>query len=124
MSSYNNCVLIGHMCRDIETKTTPGGVYIGKGSSACNRKRGDKEEVDYFDFVAFNRTAEVLEQFAGKGAKVLFQGELQQERWEGKDGQKKSKHVLYLNKITLLGEKTSNVDAVENVIGSEEDVPF
>jgi len=121
----NSVNIIGRLTRDIELKSTSGGLTIGKASIAINRrvKRDGEwtEEGNFFDVVMFGKTAENIAKYAGKGKQIGITGELEQQRWE-KDGQQRSKIVIIANSVQLLGGKS---DGGGNAGGFNDDnVPF
>lgn len=139
MASYNHVTLVGNLTRDPELRYTPGGVAVCDLSLAVNRKwksgSGEqKEEVGFFEIVAWGKTAEVAAQYLKKGRPVLIGGRLQQDRWETEDGQKRSKIKVVAEQIQFLG---SNQDGGGSGGGSRqhkeqsnpwdgpgEDIPF
>ena len=106
-NDFNNAILIGRITRDSELKYTPSGTAVTKFSLAVNRKRkqGDEyvEEVSFFDITAWAKLAENLSQYLTKGKQVGVCGELRQDRWEDKDGNKRSKVGVTATAIQLLG---------------------
>ena len=118
----NQVILTGRLTRDAEIKQV-GEHTIAEFSLAIGHV---KDAVSFIDCKAWNRTAEIVQQFTSKGKEVAVVGEFRQERWE-KDGQKRSKVVVSVNKLKLLGSKT---DAVEGGATTAtrpvdtEDIPF
>ena len=106
-NDFNTAILIGRITRDAELKYTNSGTAVTKFSLAVNRKRkqGDEyvEEVSFFDITAWAKLAENLSQYLTKGKQVGVCGELRQDRWEDKDGNKRSKVGITANAIQLLG---------------------
>jgi single-strand DNA-binding protein len=80
-----------------------GEKSITKISIAVNRPMV-KEKTDYFDAVAWGKTAELIGDHFRKGHKIGITGILTQERWE-KDGQKRSKVVVQISSIDFLTPK-------------------
>ena len=121
----NSVNIIGRLTRDIELKSTSGGLTIGKASIAINRrvKRGGEwtEEANFFDVVMFGKTAENIAKYAGKGKQIGISGELEQQRWE-KDGQQRSKIVIIANSVQLLGGKSDGGAKTGGF--SDDDIPF
>jgi len=62
------------------------------------------DEVCFIDVTTFGRTAEVVNQYLGKGSSVLVEGKLKLDSWE-KDGQKRSKHKIIGDRIVMTGGK-------------------
>jgi single-strand DNA-binding protein len=110
----NKVILLGHLTRAIELRYTANGNAVGNFGIASNRKfvqGGDlKEEVCFVDCVVFGKQAEASSQHLGKGSKVLIDGRLQQQRWETEDGQKRSKHVVVVERITYLSTRGEQGD--------------
>jgi len=118
MASYNHVTLVGNLVRDGELKYLPSGAACLDLSLAINEKWTDKktgekkEEVSYIDCTQFGSGADKIAEFLKKGRSVLVDGRLKQDRWEDKDGQKRSRVKVIVNRITFLsGAKKSADDA-------------
>jgi single-strand DNA-binding protein len=109
MTDLNRVTVIGRLTRDCELKYTGSGLAICRFSLANNyrKKTGNDwgEEVNFFDFVFFGRSAEALSKYLTKGKQVAVAGELRQNRWE-QDGQKRSKVEIVASDIQLLGGRS------------------
>lgn len=104
----NHVVLIGRLTRDPELTYTQSGAAVAKFSIAVNRSsgsRGDNQEetTNFFNIVAWNKTAEICKEYLSKGKQVGIDGRLQQSRWTGQDGAKKSKVEIVANNVQFLG---------------------
>lgn len=108
-----------NITKDIELKYLPSGKAVAKFSIAKNRGYGDKKEVSYFDVVCFDKQAENVNKFCGKGSKVLIDGRLQQRRWEAKDGTKRSSVEIVAFSVEFLDSKPKGNDQV-----SDDQIPF
>lgn len=105
----NNVVSInGRLTREAELRFSTSGTVVLRFSIAVNRsvKKGDKweDEASFFDCTMFGKMAEGVSKYLGKGKQVSIIGELVQNRWE-KDGEKRSKVEIIVNKLQLLGGK-------------------
>ena len=99
--SFSNIVVIdGNLTRDGEVKFANSGTAILSLSIAHNTKIKEKEEVSFFDIVAFGKHAEYVSDFAVKGATVTVIGRLTQDRWE-KDGVKQSRVKIIANQVVF-----------------------
>jgi single-strand DNA-binding protein len=89
----NRVVLVGRLTRDPEMKYTPAGVAVATLGIAVNRvtknDQGDYE-TDFFNVVAWRRTAEFASNYLTKGRLVAVDGKLQTRSWVTQDGQKRS----------------------------------
>jgi len=103
----NNINLIGRWTSDPEIIQANNGTEILNASIAVSDPF-NKDHTDFVDVKAFKRTALNTHQYTSKGSKVAIVGKLQQERWENKEGQKRSRHVVIANQIVFLDDKQSN----------------
>ena len=122
--SYNRCIFLGNMTRDVELKTLPGGTVVAEGGMATNRKwkakdGSEREEVCFVDWIAFGHTANSIHKWTSKGTAVLMEGRLCLDRWETHDGQKRSKHKITVDSYRLVGNKQEQAPPQ-----ADEDVPF
>ncbi|OCS32890.1 single-stranded DNA-binding protein (plasmid) [Campylobacter fetus] len=103
---YNRIVLVGNLTRDIELRYTQSGSAIGNCGIAVTRKfsvNGDKrEETLFIDIVFFGKTAEIANQYLSKGSKLLIDGRLKFEQWQGNDGKNYSKHKVEVENLEML----------------------
>lgn len=105
MSSYNKVLLIGHLGKEPEMKFLPSGAAVVNFSIACNSKSKDgQEHTDWFDVVAWSKTAELCNQYLVKGSKVFIDGRLSSRSWE-KDGVKHYKTEVVANQVVFLDKK-------------------
>jgi len=107
----NRIVLIGRLTRDPELRYTPSGTAVASFSIANNRTyavSGErKEEVSYFDCIAWSKLGEIITEYCKKGQKIAVEGRLQQRRWEDQDKNKKSKIELVIENFQFLSGKSS-----------------
>jgi single-strand DNA-binding protein len=108
---YNNTVLVGRITKALEMKTTTNGVNVLSFTLAINKKVKEKDQVSYISCVSFNKTAEILNQYADKGSLVLVDGELQSRSYE-KDNRTIYVTEVIVNRVVLLDNKQKS-DKVE-----------
>ena len=107
----NHVVLVGRLTKDPELTYTQSGAAICKFSIAVNRtsgssrgNTGDAEgSTNFFNIVAWNKTAEICNQYLSKGRQVAIDGRLQQRRWEGSDGVKRNSVEIVANNVQFFG---------------------
>lgn len=113
MADYNVVVLVGRLTRDPELKTTKAnGVPFTELSLAVNKsvKQADgsyQKQVSFFDIIVWMRQAETCCQYLHKGSTILVNGELEQQRWTDKQGQKKSKVKVRADRVQFLDPKSA-----------------
>ncbi|MCB1307020.1 MAG: single-stranded DNA-binding protein [Leptospiraceae bacterium] len=103
----NKVVLIGRLTRDPELRQTQSGTSYARFSIANNRMYvagGERrEEVSFFNCVAWGRQAEVINQYCRKGKQVAIEGRLQQRSWENQEGKKQSVVDVVVEQLQMLG---------------------
>lgn len=92
--NLNKIIIVGRVTSNPELKALPSGQSVVNFGMATNRywtdKEGKKQEsAEFHNIVAFGRTAEVLEQYVGKGGLLLVVGRNVTRNWEDKDSGKK-----------------------------------
>lgn len=84
----NKVILCGRLTRDVEMKDTKSGMQVARVGIAVDR-RGKKDEADFFNLVAFNKTAAFILKYLHRGERVLIEGHLQTSSYK-KDGVKRT----------------------------------
>lgn len=113
MPTLNKIMLMGNITRDIELRNTPKGTAVADIGLAVNRTRlgdnGEKiEETTFVDVTLWGRTAEVANQYAGKGKPIFIEGRLHMDTWDDKTtGQKRNKLKVVAENIQLIGGHSS-----------------
>lgn len=107
--SLNRVVLIGNMTRDVESRYTPQGVSVATTGIAVNRytknESGDYE-VDFFNIVAFRRTADYMAQYLRKGSRIAIEGRLQTRSWDdAATGQKRTTFEIVVDNVQNLSPR-------------------
>ena len=138
MNNLNSILLEGNLVADPELRYTPKGAAVCSFRVASNRfyKQEDElqKEVSYFDITAWNRQAEVCNEYLTKGRGVRVVGRLKQDRWEDQEGKTRSKvhivaeHVEFKPKLQNQGTEATEEQAEATDPGeadeSEEVVDF
>lgn len=105
-TDLNIVFLIGRLTKDPDFKILNNSSVVNF-SIANNRsymQNGTKkEEVNYFECVAWGKLADIIKQYTSKGKQVAIEGRLRQETWDTPDGKKASRVKIYVNNLQLLG---------------------
>jgi len=103
----NHVVLVGRLTKDPELTYTQSGAAVCRFSIAVNRSSGSSSDsegnTNFFNIVAWNKTAEICNQYLSKGRQVAIDGRLQQRRWEGSDGIKRNTVEIVANTVQFFG---------------------
>ena len=90
----NRVVLVGRLVADPEVRYTPAGVPVAQLRVAVNRitkNENGEYESDFFNVVAWRRTAEFAQNYLSKGRLVSIDGRLQTRSWvDQTSGQKRT----------------------------------
>lgn len=117
--SVNKVILVGHLGRDPEIRSTGDGVKIANFTLATSetwkdRNSGEKRErTEWHRVVVFNEgLTRIVEQYLRKGSHVYVEGALQTRKWTDQSGQEKYSTEVVLQKyrgeITMLGSKSDS----------------
>ena len=108
-TDLNKWTGVGRLTRDPELKQTTGGTSYCRFSIASNKNyttNGEKrEEVSFFNCVAWSGLAETINQYCRKGKQVAIEGRLQQKSWENQEGKKQSSVEIVVENLQFLGGK-------------------
>ncbi len=109
MNNLNRIIINGNLTTDCKLERGKSGTAYGGFCIAVNRsvKKGeDWEEVpSFFEVKAFGKLFESQHPYLNKGANVTVEGSLIQERWETKEGEKRSKIVIQSDTLYLGSKK-------------------
>ncbi len=111
----NKVILMGRLTRDPETRYSTGDnpMAIGKFSIAVDRRfkrNGDEQTADFFNCTAFGKQGEFVEKYLRKGTKVLVEGELRNDNYTNKNGEKVYSMNIVTNNIEFAESKNAGSD--------------
>lgn len=108
MSNLRNHVqLLGHLGNTPEVTTLESGRKMAKFSLATNEfytnKQGDKiQNTDWHNIIAWERMAEIAEDYLSKGKEVIVVGKIVYNSYETEEGEKKYFTQIQANEIQML----------------------
>jgi single-strand DNA-binding protein len=107
--SVNRTFLLGHVGKNPEVGTTPGGTLAVNFSLATTDREKDRQgnwsdRTEWHNLVAYGRTAEIVRDYVSKGTQLFIQGKIQTRSWDDKEsGQKRYWTEIFVHDLTLLG---------------------
>ena len=135
----NKVILVGHVGKDPEFKTTKYGTSMASFGLATNLKYRDRStgemvtSTEWHSVQAYGKLADLLKKYVGKGSALYIEGKLQTSRYE-KDGVTRSKTYVVMTSMQFLKtEKPSedyssefqpDQDPYENYFDESEEIPF
>jgi single-strand DNA-binding protein len=110
MANLNKVLLIGNLTKDPELRYTPNGTAVVNLRLAVNRRFKDrngelKDDTCFITVTAWDKQAEVCNQYLQKGRPVFIEGRLQTRSWETSDGQKRNVVEVRAERIQFLGSR-------------------
>lgn len=127
----NKQILIGNVCNDPETKSTPAGATVCSFVVAADRRFPDakgEKITDFFRVQAWRKLGEVCGKYVKKGMKVGVIGELKARTYEAKDGTVKlsldveADEVEFMSRAEQPAAKPADPNTFEDI--SSKDLPF
>jgi single-strand DNA-binding protein len=106
-------MIIGNLGRDPEMRFMPSGGAVTSFSVAVTRSWKNAEgvnqdETEWFNVEAFNRLAEIANEYLSKGRKVYVEGRLRTRSWDDKTtGEKKYRTEVVANDIQFIEPRSA-----------------
>lgn len=111
----NQAIIMGRITRDLEVKRTPNGNAVLSFTVAVDRyvKDGEKQ-ADFISCVAWNKTAEFIAKYFGKGRMIAVTGNLHSRTFDDKNGVKHYVTEVYVDSADFTGEKRDTTQNAQN----------
>lgn len=105
----NRVALIGRLTKDPELRKTQSGTSVCSFNLAVNRKvqQQGQPDADFISCVAWNKTAELMEQYLHKGSLVGVEGRIQTRSYDNQQGQRVYVTEVFTESIQFLESKNS-----------------
>lgn len=100
----NNVILMGRLTRPVEIRQTSTGGALADFTIAVDRGGKDKG-ADFVPCRAFNKTADMIEQYFGKGDMIAVSGRLNVNAYKDKDGNNKTFTSVNVDRFYFCGSK-------------------
>lgn len=103
----NKVMLVGRLCNDTELRESGQNKYI-RFNVAVNRRvtREDgKRDADFISCIAWNKTAELINQYFKKGSLIALEGRIQTGSYDDKDGNKRFTTDVIVENFTFTEKK-------------------
>ena len=98
----NTITIHGRLARDPEIKFFNDDKAVCNISVAVNRAYKDKDGnmvTDFFNCVSYNKQAEILDKYFKKGDGISVQGEMQNNKYTDKEGNKRDRWQIRIDKF-------------------------
>lgn len=108
----NKFIGIGRITKDIELAYTQDGKAVAKYTIAIN---GYNDKTDFINCVTWEKQAENLNKYCGKGSQIAVEGRVSVRNYENKEGKKVYVTEIVTNNIMFLDRKKDGQAPVEEV---------
>lgn len=133
----NKVTLIGRLTKDPELKFTPSnGTAVATFTLAVDRrfKKEGQQQADFINIVVWNKAAEYVANYSGKGKMLAVAGRIETRSYDAKDGSKRYVTEVIAEEVKVLEWNNSNGGQANNSdyfgngdmtpIDDGEDMPF
>ena len=104
----NHVVLQGRLTKSVELRHTTTGKPVASFSIAVDR--GADRGADFINCVAWQKTAEFIYKYFGKGDMILLDGRLTSRPYEDSHGNKRTAYEVVVGSVNFCGSKAKNDD--------------
>jgi single-strand DNA-binding protein len=112
----NKVQMTGRLGADPEMRYTPQGHAVTTFRAASNRSwrtaEGEThEDTEWFRVVAWNKLAEICNQWLSKGSRVYVEGRMQTRQWQDQEGQTRYQTEIIAIDIIILDSRRDGTPA-------------
>ena len=104
----NNVILIGRLTKDVELRQTNSNTQIVSFTLAVNRAfkgQDGTQQTDFINCKVFNKTAQNIARYCGRGSSVAVQGSIQTGNYKKQDGTTVYTTDVMVNQVAFLDSK-------------------
>lgn len=126
----NNIVLLGHLTKDADIRSTQSGKVVASFTLAVDRPytQNGKREVDFIACQIWGKSAEVLGKSVHRGQRILLEGRLQIRQYTDKNGNKRTAAEVVADRFEFIERKEqTESQGMENFgqqMPFDEEIPF
>lgn len=108
--ALNHSIIMGRLVGDPELRRTGTGKAVVSFTLACD-KPGKDSGASFIPCVAWEKTAEFIDNYFGKGNPIAVEGRIESRQYESKEGQKRTVVELVVSQAHFCGKKEESVPA-------------
>jgi len=107
----NKVILIGNVGQDPEVRFLPSGVAVANFSLATtdtwtDKQSGQKQErTEWHKCNAFDKLAEIIQQYVKKGSRLYIEGSLHTRKWQAQDGTDRYSTEIKIRDLQMLDSR-------------------
>ena len=109
---YDRIILMGRLTRDPEMRKTQNGTPMCSFSIAVDRprRRDAEKQTDFFNIIAWNKTAEFVGRYFQKGQMIHIEGALRNDFYTDNNGVKHYNAVIVADSVAFCGTREQTAD--------------
>lgn len=103
----NKVILMGRITRDLEIRQTPQGTSVLRFTVAVDRsyvRQGEERQADFITCVAWDKRADFINRYFGKGRMIAIVGTLRSSTYDDKNGTKHYVTEVNVDEASFTGE--------------------
>lgn len=108
--ALNHSIIMGRLVADPELRRTNTGKAVVSFTLACD-KPGKDSGASFIPCVAWEKTADFINNFFIKGSPIAVEGRVESRQYETKDNQKRTVVELVVTQAHFCGKKEESVPA-------------
>ena len=110
----NKVILLGRLTKDVELRRTDNGKAVATFTVAVDNGHGENKKTDFINCVAWEKTAEFINNWFGKGRMIALVGRISTRTYEGQDGRKNYVTEVVVNEVSFADSKKDETTPKEN----------
>lgn len=113
----NVVALMGRLVADPQLRQTTTGKNVASFRVAVDRGRKNangQNQADFFDIVAWDKSAEFICRYFQKGSMIAVEGRLQSRNYQDKNGSNRTAVEIVAQNVNFAGSKESTSHAPQN----------
>jgi single-strand DNA-binding protein len=122
----NVVTVLGRTTADVELRKTNSNKSVASFTLAVRRNHS-KDNTDFLDCIAWDKTAETISRYVRKGSMIAIQGSIQTRMYEDKNGNKRKITEIVANNVSFCGGKnesnTGSIDVPPPTDAEYRDIP-
>ena len=124
MASVNKAILIGHVGKDPEIRSTASGDTVSSFSLATNSGYGDNKTTDWHNVIFFGKTADFIRDYVKKGSQLYVEGRIANRNYVDKSGVKKYVTEIKGYSVQALQRADANERDSSPTLENDDSIPF
>ena len=118
----NKVILMGRLTKDPELRYTNNKTPVCSFTIAVNNGYGEKQQTDFINCVAWNKTAEFVTKYFAKGKMLIIaDGRISTRSWETTDGKRAYATEVVANEVSFGETKSSQQTATQPPMQDDDD---